>query len=180
MSDIQILEPDHILNLIYTIRGAQVMLDSDLANLYGVETRILNQAVNRNNDRFPEEFRFQLTKKEFGLIKLQPPTSSNRVLMSQIVISKEKRGGRQKSPYVFTEQGVAMLSSVLRSDTAVKVSILIMNTFVNMRKFIGTHAQLFERMDRVELKQLEQDGKFDKVFDAIEQREITPKTGHYL
>ncbi|MBC8174035.1 MAG: ORF6N domain-containing protein, partial [Candidatus Marinimicrobia bacterium] len=142
-----------------------VMLDKDLAYLYGVETRILNQAVKRNIDRFPEEFRFQLSNDEVENLK------------SQIVISSSTHGGRRKLPYAFNEQGVAMLSAVLRSETAARVSVRIMNAFVAMRKFIGTNAQLFQRVDRLEIKQLEHDEKFDRVFDAIEQKEITPRQG---
>ncbi|NHZ85911.1 MAG: ORF6N domain-containing protein [Planctomycetia bacterium] len=164
MNEIQIFEPENIQNLIYTIRGVQVMLDSDLAILYGVETKNINRAVKRNIDRFPDEFVFQLSKEEWDNLRFQFGTSSDH-------------GGRRTFPYVFTEQGFAMLSAVLKSETAVKASVHIMKAFVAMRKFIGTHTQLFERMDRVELKQLEHDGKFDKVFDAIEQREITPKQG---
>ena len=123
---------------IYTIRGEQVMLDSDLAEFYGIETRTLNQAVKRNIERFPEDFMFQLSDEEFENWKLQMVTTKGKFLKSQIVISKEKRGGRQKLPFVFTEQGVAMLSGILRSETAVKMSIQIISAFVAMRKFIIT------------------------------------------
>ena len=115
-----------IQNLIYVIRGQRVMLDRDLARLYEVETRVLNQAVKRNIERFPENFMFQLTHEEFE--ELRP--------ISQIVISP-KGGGRQKLPFVFTEQGVAMLSSVLRSKKAIQTNIQIMNTFVKMRQCLG-------------------------------------------
>lgn len=173
-----------IQNLIYTIRGLHVMLDSDLADLYEVETRVLNQSVSRNSERFPIEFRFQLNKEEFELLKSHPATSDNRVLMSQFVISKEKRGGRQKLPYVFTEQGVAMLSGILRSNTAVKISIQIMNAFVNMRKFIAINAQIFQRIDTVERKQLQHEiktnEKFDKVFDALQSKDLEPKQGIFF
>ncbi|MBC8214914.1 MAG: ORF6N domain-containing protein [Candidatus Marinimicrobia bacterium] len=173
-----ITDPVKIQNLIYTIRGEQVMLDSDLAKIYGVETRVLNQAVARNIDRFPEDFRFQLTKNELEIWKSQIVISSEDRLRSQNVTLKKRRGAHRKyMPYVFTEQGVAMLSAVLRSDTAVKVSVQIINAFVVMRKFIGSNAQLFQRIDRVELKQLEHDHKFDKVFDAIESKGISPKQG---
>ena len=110
---------------IYTIRGEQVMLDSDLAEFYGIETRTLNQAVKRNIERFPEDFMFQLSDEEFENWKLQMVTTKGKFLISQIVISKEKRGGRQKLPFVFTEQGVTMLSGVLGSETAVNISIQI-------------------------------------------------------
>ncbi len=178
MTDIQIFKPEHIQNLIFTIRDMQVMLDSDLAKMYGVETRVLNQAVTRNIDRFPENFRFQLTKEEVKKLKSQIATSNDERLRSQNVILKKGRGQHRKYlPNAFTEQGVAMLSAVLKSDMAIKVSVQIINAFVAMRKFIGSNAQLFQRVDRLELKQLEHDQKFDKVFDAIEQKEISPKQG---
>lgn len=152
-------EAKSIKNLIYFVRGQQVMLDSDLAMLYQVETKAFNQAVSRNIERFPENFRFQLTKEEF------------EALRSQIVTSKG-RGGRRYRPYMFTEQGIAMLSGVLRSDVAVQVSISIMNTFVEMRRFFANNTLLFEKVSDIELKQLEYqkstDERFDKVFQYIE------------
>ena len=132
-----------IQNLIYTIRGQKVMLDSDLAQLYEVETRVLNQAVKRNIDRFPAHFMFQLTKEEFDF------------LISQFVISKntdETRGGRQKLPYVFTEQGVAMLSSVLRSKKAIQTNIHIMDAFVTMRNYAV--AQISQNKEIEEVKKM--------------------------
>lgn len=178
MTDIQMFEPENIQDLIYIVHGEQVMMDSDLAKMYGVEIRVLNQAVTRNIDRFPENFRFQLTKEEVKILKSQVATSNDERLRSQNVILKKGRGQHRKYlPYAFTEQGVAMLSAVLRSDTAIRVSVQIINAFVAMRKFIGSNAQLFQRVDRLELKQLEHDYKFDKVFDAIEQKEISPKQG---
>ena len=145
--------------LIYTIRNQQVMLASDLAMLYQVETRVLNQAVKRNQKRFPERYCFQLTKEE----------AEN--LTSQIVMSSFSHGGRRIPPYAFTEQGIAMLSAVLRSDVAIDVSIRIMDAFVEMRHFISGNAHLFERIERVELKQLtyqkEADEKFEQIFDFI-------------
>ena len=157
-----------IKNLIYVIRGRQVMLDSDLARLYLVETRVLNQAVKRNITRFPEKFRFQLTAEEYDN------------LMSQSVISSEKyeengHGGRRKLPYVFTEQGIAMLSAVLRSDVAIQVSIKIMDTFVEMRRFLANNSLMFDRINELEVKQLEfqksTEEKFDKIFDYISEHE---------
>ena len=149
-----------IRDLIYVIRGQQVLLDRDLAALYGVDTKVFNQAVKRNIERFPVEFRFQLTQEEYESLR------------SQIVTSKEGRGGRRYMPYAFTEQGVAMLSAVLRSDTAIQVSIRIINAFVEMRRFIANNAALFERISAVELKRLEYqkrtDEKFDKVFEYID------------
>ena len=151
------MEETSITNLIYTIRGKQVMLDSDLAILYRVETRVFNQAVKRNSNRFPERFCFQLTEEEY------------KNLRSQFVTSSEgnTHGGRRYMPYVFTEQGIAMLSAVLKSDIAVEVSIRIMNSFVEMRKFLLSNQQLFSRLDRVELKQLETDKKLEEVFNYI-------------
>lgn len=143
---------------IFTIRGLQVMLDSDLAELYGVETKQFNQAVKRNKERFPQEFMFQLTQEEFGFLRSQFVTSSQEL----------NHGGRRYLPFVFTEQGVAMLSTVLRSKAAVDVSIKLMNAFVAMRKFLSQNASVFQRLDRVELKQLEHDNKFEKVFSALE------------
>ena len=154
-----VAETKDIKSLIYVVRGQQVMLDSDLAMIYQVETKVFNQAVSRNIERFPENFRFQLTKEEFDTLRSQIATSDGR-------------GGRRYRPYMFTEQGIAMLSGVLRSDVAVQVSIRIMNTFVEMRRFIANNALLFEKISDIELKQLEYqkntDEKFDKVFRYIE------------
>lgn len=128
-----------IQNLIYVIRGQRVMLDRDLARLYEVETRALNQAVKRNIERFPDNFMFQLTKEEFE--DLRP--------ISQIVISP-KGGGRQKLPFVFTEQGVAMLSSVLRSKKAIQTNIQIINTFVKMRQWAIENKEMAQRLAELE------------------------------
>ncbi len=161
---------DQIRNLIYIIRGVQVMLDSDLAMLYQVETRTLNQAVKRNIARFPERYRFQLTEEEYANLKSQNVISS----------SENNYGGRRKLPYAFSEQGIAMLSSVLHSDTAVQVSLRIMDTFVEMRRFIANNQLLFEKISSVELKQLEYqketDEKFDKVFSLIESHKESEQT----
>ena len=153
---------------IYTIRGLQVMIDRDLASLYGVETRTLNQAVKRNSGRFPDEYCFQLNDEEFSNWK------------SQIVMSNEDKMGLRRPPYVFTEQGVAMLSAVLKSETAVKMSIQIINAFVAMRHFIVENAQIFKRLDTLEIKQLETDQKIDHVLDAMESKEIRPKQGIFF
>ena len=134
----KIIQIDSIQNKIHSIRGVQVMLDSDLAELYEVQTKNLNLAVKRNIERFPDIFRFQLTEEE------------NKSLRLQIETSKESRGGRRYLPYVFSEQGVAMLSAVLRSEAAVKVSIQIMQAFVQMRKFIIGNAGIFQRLDTIE------------------------------
>lgn len=160
-------------NRIFYFRGTQVMLDSDLATIYQVETRVLNQAVNRNIERFPELFRFQLTEVEFENWKSQIVMSENHNLKSQNVISSV-HGGRRTLPYVFTEQGVAMLSAVLRSDVAVKVSIQIINAFVEMRKFIANHYGLLQRMEGIERKQIETDQKFEQVFKALESKNAIP------
>ncbi|NCE97874.1 ORF6N domain-containing protein [Emergencia sp. 1XD21-10] len=155
-----------IKSMIYVVRNQQVMIDSDLAMLYQVETKRLNEAVKRNIARFPEEFRFQLNVEE---------TES---LRSQFATSKEdemKKGGRRYLPYVFTEQGIAMLSAVLRSDVAVQVSISIMKSFVEMRRFISNNALLFERISTVELRQLEYqkqtDEKLEQIFEYISEHE---------
>lgn len=182
---------------IFTIRGVQVMLDKDLAELYGVETKVLNQAWKRNIERFPEEFCFQLTKEEVEILRSQFATlnTGNSFLRSQIVTSKkENRGGNRYLPYAFTEQGVAMLASILKNETAVKVSIQIMNAFVQMRHFISANGSLFARLDSVEKRQIEteeklnrnllridekldiNEKKFEKVFDALEAADL-PKQG---
>jgi len=167
-----IIPNNSIKNKIYTIRDMQVMLDSDLAELYNVETRRLNEQVKRNIERFPQAFMFQLTEVEF------------KNLMSQNATSSLEWGGRRKLPFVFTEQGVAMLSTVLKSGTAVKVSIQIMEAFVAMRKFIASNAQIFQRLDTVEKKQIEHkietDQKFNKVFEAIESKDIKPEKGIFF
>ena len=153
-----IVDNIEIQNMIYSVRGKQVMLDSDLAQLYHVETKVFNQAVKRNINRFPEHFSFQLTESEF------------KNLRSQIVTSRENNsthGGRRYMPYVFTEQGIAMLSAVLKSDIAVDVSIKIMDAFVKMRNFLLSNREMFARLDRVELKQLETDKKLEEVFNYI-------------
>ena len=149
---------------IYTIRDKQVMLDGDLAELYGVETKNLNRAVTRNIERFPEKFRFQITQEEYENLRCQIGTSS---LVSQNV-TPSKHGGRRYLPYVFTEQGVSMLSAVLKSKTAIDVSIRIMDSFVNMRKLISQNALIFQKFDHIEQKLLKHDDKFDKVFEALE------------
>lgn len=161
----QIIPVKNIQNLILTIRGNQVMIDSDLAELYGVEIRVLNQAVKRNIMRFPENFRFQLSKKEY-----------QEFLRSQNVILEEGKGKHRKYlPYVFTEQGVAMLSAVLRSETAVKISVQIMQAFVEMKKFISANAGIFQRLDKVEKKLVLYDENFDKLFKALENKTVKPK-----
>ncbi len=165
----QILPAKNIQERIFNIRGVQVILDSDLAEMYQVETRILNQAVKRNPERFPNDFMFQLTKNEF-----------NNLLISQFVISSSEHGGRRKLPFVFTEQGVSMLSSVLKSDAAVSVSLRIMRAFVEMRKFIIHNAAIFQRIENVEKKQLQSDLKIDKILNALEDKSLKPKQGIFF
>lgn len=145
---------------ILLIRGQKVILDSVLAGMYEVKTQVLNQAVKRNILRFPSDFMFQLSESEFRLLKSQFATSS---LISQIVISKN-RGGRQKLPYVFTEYGVAMLSSVLRSERAIAVNIEIMRTFGKLRRILSSHKDLIRRLDDLEQKY---NTNFKVIFDAI-------------
>ncbi len=170
---------------IYTIRDVQIMFDSDLAEFYGVETKQLNRAVKRNIVRFPEEFMFQLNEDEWESLRFQIGTLNDESLRSQNGTLKQGRGKHRKYlPYAFTEQGVAMLSGVLKSDTAVKMSIQIINAFVAMRKFIINNAQLFQRIDNVEKKQLryemKTDEKFDKVFDALQSKDLEPKQGIFF
>ncbi len=154
-------------NKILTIRNQQVMLDRDLAELYQVETKRLNEAVKRNTERFPERFRFQLTDKELNKLV----ANCDRFAMLKHSSS---------NPYAFTEQGVSMLSAVLRSDVAVQVSIKIMDAFVEMRKILTKNQDIFARLDRIELKQLETDQKFEKVFKALENKNIKPTQGVFF
>ena len=177
-----IIDNQTIQDKIYTIRGVQVMLDEDLAVLYGVETKNLNKAVNRNMDRFPEKFRFQLTQEEYDNLKFQIGTSSlDASLRSQFVTLEKQHGGRRYLPYVFTEQGVSMLSAVLRSKTAIEVSIKIIDSFVNMRKFLSQNASLFTRIDSIEKRQIsyeiKNDTKVDAILNAIEEKG-TPQKQH--
>jgi hypothetical protein len=169
-SNISLSNQNLIENRIFNIRGMQVMIDSHLSELYGVDTKILNQSVKRNIERFPEIFRFQLTESEF-----------NDFLRSQFVTLKKGRGEHRKYlPYVFTEQGVAMLSAVLKSETAVKVSIQIMQAFVDMRKIIANNALIFQRLEKLEKVSFESDSKFEQIFKALEHKEIKPKKGIFF
>lgn len=146
---------------IFVVRGRQVMLDEDLADLYGVETKRLIQQVKRNLKRFPEDFMFQLTSAE------------TTALRSQIATSNDGRGGRRYAPYVFTEQGVAMLSGVLRSDRAIAVNVEIMRAFVELRRVAGSFEALQERLDQMELdigaRLSEHDEQLRQIFDALRQ-----------
>lgn len=192
MNEVTASIDDSIKTKIYTIRGMQVMLNSDLAELYGVESKRLNEQVKRNHDRFPSNFMFQLTEAEDHNLRSQIVTSSSSAslrfqdgtiddeesLRSQIATLENGRGKHRKYlPYVFTEQGVAMLSAVLRSQTAVQMSIHIINAFVEMRKFISNNALIFQRLDSLEQKQSKTDEKVEVILNAIEEKSIKPKQG---
>ena len=181
-------------NLIHVVRGQQIMIDSDLAQLYGVETRILNQAVKRNLERFPEDFMFRLTKEEAQSLKSgfqasnqksQNMTSRSR---SQIVTLNMERGKNIKYlPYAFTENGVAMLSSVLRSKTAIDVNIRIMRAFTSMRSFLMNNAHVFQRLETIEHNYLlvnnrlsEHDRKFDEVLARLDTKIAEPIEGFFF
>ena len=180
----EIIKQSEIQNRIYTIRSKQVMLDSDLAEIYQVETRALNQAVKRNIDRFPDDFMFQLTKNEFEndlISQVVIPNKEHSNLKSQSVTSSS-HGGKRKLPYVFSEQGVSMLSAVLRSQVAIDVSINIIRAFAEMRKFIENNANLFNRLSNIEQKQIandvklnDTDNKIDSILKALEDKSIKPK-----
>jgi hypothetical protein len=163
---------DSIKDRIYTIRGLQVMLDSDLASLYNVETRVLNQAVKRNIERFPEDFMFQLSDKEFENWK------------SQIVISNSLKMSLRKKPLAFTEHGITALSGVLRSSRAVEINVQVIRSFISMRRFLASNALVFQRLDTVEKRQIEHkvetDTKFRQIFDAIESKGIKQEKGIFF
>ena len=151
---------------ILTLRDKQVMIDRDLAELYGVDTKVLNQAVKRNIERFPEHFRFQLTTSE----------------KDELVTNCDRFSGLKHSsvnPFAFTEQGVAMLSAVLKSETAVNTSIRIMEAFVAMRNFLMNNASIFQRMERIEMKQLKTDEKVDAILDRLNANQ-TPTEGIFF
>jgi hypothetical protein len=186
-----LLVPEKLAPLVHYLRHEKVILDSDLAELYGVETGRLNEAVKRNLDRFPEDFMFQLTENELETLLSQIAIANNAepslrsqsatldatppTLRSQIVTSKNaERGGRRSLPYAFTEQGVAMLSSVLRSPRAVEVNIAIMRTFVQLRRLMDSNALLAEKIEALEAKYAEHDQHFQLVFDAIKQLIASP------
>lgn len=158
---------ERIENLIHYVRGQQVMIDSDLALLYNVETKRLNESVKRNAKRFPESFCFQLTEDEYADLRSQFATSNTE--------NTSSKGGRRYLPYVFTEQGIAMLSAVLRSDEAIQVSVNIMNAFVKMRRFLAENALMFDKLNSLELKQSEyqkeSNKKFDQIFAYISEHE---------
>lgn len=154
-----IVPAERIEKAILLIRSQKVILDADLAALYEVETRVLVQAVKRNLERFPEDFMFQLTQEEFAILRSQIVTSSDW-------------GGRRYPPYAFTEQGVAMLSSVLRSQRAIHVNIEIMRAFIRLRQMLASHAELARKLDAMERKY---DAQFKVVFDAIRQLMTPPE-----
>jgi phage regulator Rha-like protein len=161
-------KPDILIkNKIHTIRGVQVMLDSDLAELYGVEVKVLNQAVKRNKERFPEDFMFQLTEFELDFLR------------SQIVTAKTAWSKKRFLPYVFTEQGVAMLSSVLRSKKAVEANVLIMRAFVEIRRFLIKNAYVFQEFQRINQKLITHDEQLEKVFKAMDNKEL-PRQGIFF
>lgn len=150
-------------NLIFTIRDQQVMLDFHLSQVYNLETKRLNEQVKRNLKRFPDSFMFQLNQTEWEILRSQFATAKRRTL-----------------PFAFTEQGVAMLSSVLNSDYAIQVSIQIMKAFVNMRKFLLNNASIFQRLDRIESKQLQSDEKIDQIFKALDAKTLSTDKGIFF
>ncbi|UBM63126.1 ORF6N domain-containing protein [Candidatus Sulfidibacterium hydrothermale] len=160
----KIVPVENIKSMIFSFRGLQVMIDRDLAELYGVGTKVLNQAVKRNIERFPNDFRFQLT--DYEKHKLVTNCDRFRKLKHSSV-----------NPYAFTEQGVAMLSTVLRSETAIRASIQIMRAFVELKKFISTNAAIFQRLENVEMKQIATDEKIERIFKALENNNLKPKQG---
>ena len=159
--DIQRISEEAIINKIYVIRGRKVMIDRDLAQLYDVETRALNQTVKRNEKRFPNDFMFQMTREEM------------QDWISQIVISNRENMGLRKPPLVFTEQGVAMLSSALNSDRAIQVNIQIIRVFTKMRELLATHKEILKKLEQLEKKDIEQDDKIMLIFEYLKQLEKT-------
>ncbi len=170
-----LLIPEKIAPLVHLLHHEKVILDFDLAELYGVTTGALNQAAQRNRDRFPPDFMFQITDEELEFLKSQSVIAKNTEsgLRFQSGTSKG-RGGRRTLPYAFTEQGVAMLSSVLRSPRAVEVNIAIMRTFVQLRRLMDSNALLAEKIEALEAKYAEHDQHFEVVFEAIKQLIATP------
>jgi hypothetical protein len=164
-----------IQNFIFEVRNKQVILDSDLAFFYGVETKRVNEQVKRNIQRFPENFCFRLNDQEFDALRSQSATFEN-ILRSQSATSNTK-GGRRYNPYAFTEQGVAMLSSVLNSEAAIKMSIRIIEAFVQMRHIIVSNSALFNKVSLLELKQFETDNKIQSIIDSLENKSLTQTEG---
>jgi phage regulator Rha-like protein len=164
--DLSIVSIEIVERKIYLIRGMKVMLDSDLAELYDVPTFRLNEAVKRNKGRFPSDFMFQLTEKESKNLRCQFGTLN---LTSQIAMSSSKHGGRRYMPFVFTEHGVAMLSSVLKSKKAVQVNILIVRAFIKLRELLATHKDLILEIDKIKREQKNQSQKINSVINIISQ-----------
>jgi hypothetical protein len=168
---------ERIQQVIYLLRGEKVMLDADLAMLYGVEARSLNQAVARNLERFPPDFMFRLTEEEFESIRSHFVTAFSEVSSdsSQTVMSSRRHRGRTYRPYAFTEQGVAMLSSVLRSRRAVEVNVAVMRAFVALRRLLSDNAALAKKLDELDRKVTGQDVAIRSLFDAIRQLMAPPE-----
>ena len=160
-SDVEKYETDNIKNLIYTIRGKQVMLDSDVAMLYHYETKNINKAMKRNIERFPEDFCFQLTEKELKVMWFQNGTTLDNMKYRSI----------KYLPYVYTEQGISMLAGVLKNEIAVQVSISIIRAFIEMRRFISLNGQVFQEINDIKGQLLEHDKKFDEVFDELQRKQ---------
>ena len=159
-NEIQIINNEGIKNLIYTVRGKQVMLDSDVAMLYHYETKDLNRNVKNNIERFPEYYCFQLTEEEYKVLRCK-----------NFTLNKKGRGQHRKYlPYVFTEYGITMLAGLLKSEVAINMSIRIVNTFIEIRKLIVSKGNIYDRITNVEYKLLEQDEKFDIVFDQLQSK----------
>ena len=168
------LKPENIAQLVFFVRGEKVMFDAELANLYGVSTKALNQAFRRNKQRFPDDFVFQLSSTEYNDLKSQIVTSSTgRTNLRSQIVTSSLHGGRRRPPYAFTEQGVAMLSSVLRSARAVEVNIAIMRTFVQLRRLMDTNRDLARKIEALEKKY---DQQFAEVFAAIKELIAPPAT----
>ena len=166
---------ERIQRVIYLIRGEKVMLDSDLAALYGVSTKILNRAVKRNANRFPEDFMVQLTAEEVDVLRCQIGTSKTSETSEPAPHAKPGRGGRRYLPYAFTEQGVAMLSSVLRSERAVQVNIAVMRAFVQLRRLLTGHAELSRKLAELERRIEGHDTTLRSLFEAIRQLMTPPR-----
>lgn len=166
-----LLIQERITSSIFLVRNQKIMMDSDLAEMYGVETKVLNQAVKRNLDRFPEDFMFQLSNEEWeGLKDVLEAQGGNQSLRSQFVTLKDERGKHRKYlPYVFTEQGVAMLSSVLNSKTAIQVNISIMRVFVKMREWAANYEGLIKRIDELSQNQSEHNEHIRNIYQIIEE-----------
>ncbi len=169
-----LLVPEKLVALVHHLRHEKVILDSDLAELYGVTTGRLNEAVQRNLERFPADFMFQLTENELENLLSQIAIAKNANTSLRSQSATLKRGGRRTLPYAFTEQDVAMLSSVLRSPRAVEVNIAIMRTFVQLRRLMDSNALLAEKIEVLEEKYADHDQQFQLVFDAIKQLISSP------